>query len=114
MGDERIGLEVTKTVRLRGQHREHFAQVAEGLKQDRRIGLEEPQGGPLQDQIEVGDERNPVSLDAGGQGLEGFLVLLEVFVKQLLDEVPGKNWEIFDEMWATACKDFCYKALALL
>ena len=69
MGDERIGLEVTKTVRLRGQHREHFAQVDEGLKQDRRIGLEEPQGGPLQDQIEVGDEHNPVSLDAGGQGL---------------------------------------------
>ena len=82
--DERIRLKFKKTVRLRGQHRDHFAQVAQGLQQDRRIALKEPQGGPLQDQIEVGDERNPVSLDAGGQGLEGFLVLLEVFSSSFL------------------------------
>ena len=44
---------------------------------------------------------NQNNVDEGSQGLEGFL---EVFVKQLLDEVPGKKLRdilplIFDEIW---------------
>lgn len=91
MGDERVCLEVMKTVGLSGQHRENFSQVVTGLKQDRRIGLEESQGGPLQNHVEVVGESGRVIFDVGGQDLEGLQVLLEVFVKELLDEVPGKK-----------------------
>ena len=75
--------DVVETVRVVGQGRESFVQIIKSPKQDRRVRLEEPEGGPLEDQVEVGDQTFEVGIDVGRQRLDGLQVLLEVVVEHL-------------------------------
>ena len=65
----------------------YLVEVLEPPDLHARVRLEEAERHPLQDQVEVGDERLDVVVgEDGGEGLEGLEVLLEVGVEHLRHE----------------------------
>ena len=73
VGYEAESLQIVHGVALLCQRHKNLVEVLEGLEEDRGVGLEEPKGHPLENQVQVGDDPGHVGLQVLGQGVDSLV-----------------------------------------
>lgn len=68
VGYKAAGLVLGHVVILVDEVVEHHIEVLEASQQNRRVGVEEAQGQPFEDQVQVGHQRRPVVCQVLDQG----------------------------------------------